>query len=222
MRCWQYFMGKWRWIFYDGDAALKHLEWGGFAYATYDGDEEYPASRISTLLFRKLLENPVFQKRVVERYNDLCHRILSYYSTKPYLDAAVDAIQQEIPLQIGRFHFPDTHKKWCADVKELDEFLRKRPAQAIAEMLEYIHVKEDVSALSFYPNPTAGEVEVSVTVDEPGVRPLCVYDMGGRMVYSCLLYCEEGQSQCFKQLPLPAGTYVIRVGDKSDKILIVN
>ena len=100
MRCWQYFMGKWRWIFYDGDAALKHLEWGGFAYATYDGDEEYPASRISTLLFRKLLENPVFQKRVVERYNDLCHRILSYYSTKPYLDAAVDAIQEEIPLQI--------------------------------------------------------------------------------------------------------------------------
>lgn len=222
MRCWQYFMGKWRWIFYDGDAALKHLEWGGFAYATYDGDEEYPASRISTLLFRKLLENPVFQKRVVERYNDLCHRILSYYSTKPYLDAAVDAIQEEIPLQIDRFHFPATHKKWCADVKEMDEFLQKRPAQAIAEMLKYISVKEDVGELSLCPNPTSGEVTVSVTVADPGIRTLCVYDMGGRMVYSSLLYCEEGQSQFFRQLPLPAGTYVVRVGDESEKILIVN
>ena len=222
MRCWQYFMGKWRWIFYDGDAALKHLEWDGFAYATYDGDEEYPASRISTLLFRKLLENPIFQKRVVERYNDLCHRILSYYSTKPYLDAAVDAIQEEIPFQIDRFHFPATHKKWCADVKEMDEFLRKRPAQAIAEMLKYISVKEDVGELSLCPNPTSGEVTVSVTVDEPGIRTLCVYDMGGRMVYSSLLYCEEGQSQFFRQLPLPAGTYVVRVGDESEKILIVN
>ena len=104
----------------------------------------------------------------------------------------------------------------------MDEFLRKRPAQAIAEMLKYISVKEDVGELSLCPNPTSGEVTVSVTVDEPGIRTLCVYDMGGRMVYSSLLYCEEGQSQFFKQLPLPAGTYVVRVGDKSDKILIVN
>jgi hypothetical protein len=222
MRCWQYFMGKWRWIFYDGDATLKHLEWGGFEYATYDGDEEYPASRISTLLFRKLLENPDFQKKFVERYNSLCHSILSYYSTKPYLDAATDAIQEEIPLQMDRFKFPATYKKWSADVKEVDEFLRQRPTQAIAEMLRYIHVKEDVGALSFYPNPTVGEVMVSVTVAEPGIRTLCVYDMGGRMVYSNLLYCEEGQSQFFRQLLLPAGTYVVRVGDKSGKILIVN
>lgn len=222
MRCWQYFMGKWRWIFYDGDAALKHLEWGGFAYATYDGVEEYPASRISTLLFRKLLDNPDFQKKLVERYNSLCHSILDYYFTKPYLDAATDAIQQEIPMQIDRFHFPATYKKWNADVKEVDEFLRKRPAQAIAEMLEYIHVKEDVSALSFYPNPTAGEATVSVTVGEAGIRTLCVYDMGGRMVYNSLLYCEEGTTQFFKQLPLPAGTYVVRVGGKSEKFLIVN
>ena len=125
-------------------------------------------------------------------------------------------------MQIERFHFPATYQKWNADVKEMDEFLRKRPAQAIAEMLEYIHVKEDVSALSFYPNPTAGEVTVSVAVDEPGIRTLCVYDMGGRMVYSSLLYCEEGQSHFFRQLPLPAGTYVVRVGDKCEKILIVN
>ena len=222
MRCWQYFMGKWRWIFYDGDATLKHLEWGGFEYATYDGDEEYPASRISTLLFRKLLENPDFQKKFVERYNSLCHSILSYYSTKPYLDAATDAIQEEIPLQMDRFKFPATYKKWSADVKEVDEFLRQRPAQAIAEMLKYIPIKEDVSVLSFYPNPTAGEVTVSVTVTEPGIRTLYVYDMGGRMVYSSLLYCEEGQTQFLRQLLLPAGMYGIRVGDKSEKLLIVN
>ena len=222
MRCWQYFMGKWRWIFYDGDATLKHLEWGGFEYATYDGDEEYPASRISTLLFRKLLENPDFQKKFVERYNSLCHSFLSYYSTKHYLDAATDAIQEEIPLQMDRFKFPATYKKWSADVKEVDEFLRQRPTQAIAEMLRYILVKEDVGALSFYPNPTVGDVTVSVMVAEPGIRTLCVYDMGGRMVYSSLLYCEEGQTQFFRQLPLPAGTYVVRVGDKSGKILIVN
>lgn len=222
MRCWQYYTGKWRWIFYDGDAALKHLEWGGLAYATYDGDDEYPASRISTLLFRKLLDNPDFQKKIVERYNSLCHSILSYYSTKPYLDAATDAIQEEIPLQMDRFKFPATDKKWCADVQLLDEFLRKRPAQAIAEMLEYIHIKENVGELLFYPNPTAGEVTVSVTVTEPGIRTLYVYDMGGRMVYSSLLYCEEGQTQFLRQLLLPAGMYGIRVGDKSGKLLIVN
>ena len=222
MRCWQYYTGKWRWIFYDGDAALKHLEWGGFAYTTYDGDDEYPASRISTLLFRKLLDNPDFQKKFVERYNFLCHSILSYYSTKPFLDAATIAIQEEIPLQVDRFNFPATDKKWCADVQLLDEFLRKRPAQAIAEMLEYIHIKENVGELLFYPNPTAGEVTVSVTVTEPGIRTLYVYDMGGRMVYSSLLYCEEGQTQFLRQLLLPAGMYGIRVGDKSGKLLIVN
>ena len=222
VRLWQYGNGRWRMIFFDGDAALKHLDWDSFAYAVYDGDEEYPASRISTLLFRKLLENPDFQKKFVERYNSLCHSILSYYSTKPYLDAATDAIQEEIPLQMDRFKFPATYKKWSADVKEVDEFLRQRPAQAIAEMLKYIPIKEDVSVLSFYPNPTAGEVTVSVTVTEPGIRTLYVYDMGGRMVYSSLLYCEEGQTQFLRQLLLPAGMYGIRVGDKSEKLLIVN
>ena len=222
MRCWQYYTGKWRWIFYDGDAALSDGDWDGFANATYDGDDEYPASSISTLLFRKLLDNPDFQKKFVERYNYLCHSILSYYSTKPYLDAATDAMQEEIPLQVDRFNYPGTYKKWCADVKMMDEFLRKRPAQAIAEMLKYIPIKEDVSVLSFYPNPTAGEVTVSVTVTEPGIRTLYVYDMGGRMVYSSLLYCEEGQTQFLRQLLLPAGMYGIRVGDKSEKLLIVN
>jgi hypothetical protein len=89
-------------------------------------------------------------------------------------------------------------------------------------MLEYIQVSESVSNVSLYPNPSCGEVTVSMTVDEPGIRTLCVYDMNGRMVYSNLLYCEVGTTQFFRQLPLPAGTYVVRVGDERVKLLIVN
>lgn len=222
MRCWQYFMGKWRWIFYDGDAALKHLEWGGFAYATYDGVEEYPASRISTLLFRKLLDNLDFQKKFVDRYNNLCNGILSCSQTKPYLDSATTAIWAEVPSQVERFQFPASFQAWYDAVVGLDNFLCNRPWQAIQEMLEYIQVIESVSNVSLYPNPSCGEVTVSMTVDEPGIRTLCVYDMNGRMVYSNLLYCEVGTTQFFRQLPLPAGTYVVRVGDKRVKLLIVN
>ena len=222
MRCWQYFMGKWRWIFYDGDAALKHLEWGGFAYATYDGDEEYPASRLSTLLFRKLMVNPSFQQRFAERYNNLCNSILSYSQTKPYLDSATTAIWAEVPSQVERFQFPASFQAWYDAVVGLDNFLCNRPWQAIQEMLEYIQVSESVSNVSLYPNPSCGEVTVSMTVDEPGIRTLCVYDMNGRMVYSNLLYCEVGTTQFFRQLPLPAGTYVVRVGDERVKLLIVN
>lgn len=89
-------------------------------------------------------------------------------------------------------------------------------------MLEYIQLGESVASVSLYPNPSCGEVTVSVTVDEPGIRGLYIYDMVGRMVYSNLLYCEEGTTQFFRQLSLPAGTYVVRVGDESEKILIVN
>ena len=222
VRLWQYGNGRWRMLFFDGDAAMKHLDWPSFGNALYDGDEEYPASRLSTFLFRKLMENPSFQKRFSDRYNNLCNSILSYSQTKPYLESATSAIWAEVPLQVERFQFPASFQSWYDAVVGLDNFLCNRPWQAIQEMLEYIQLGESVASVSLYPNPSCGEVTVCVTVDEPGICGLYIYDMVGRMVYSNLLYCEEGTTQFFRQLPLPAGTYVVRVGGERVKLLIVN
>ena len=222
VRLWQYGNGRWRMLFFDGDAAMKHLDWPSFGNALYDGDEEYPASRLSTFLFRKLMENPSFQKRFSDRYNNLCNSILSYSQTKPYLESAASAIWAEVPSQVERFQFPASFQSWYDAVAGLDNFLCNRPWQAIQEMLDYIQLGESVASVSLYPNPSCGEVTVSVTVDEPGIRGLYIYDMVGRMVYSNLLYCEEGTTQFFKQLPLPAGTFVVRVGGERVKLLIVN
>lgn len=221
MRCWQYRTGPWRWIFYDGDACLKHLEWDAFDYAVYDGDDTYPASRASTLLFRKLLANQDFQKRFTNRYKNLINSLFNYYQVKPYIDAAKRQIEDEIQNQVERFRYPNNLNDWKSAIAKMNDYFLRRPTIALQELLTYLPPQEDaVSEIGCVPNPTSGHVRLTIETSDPGIRIISIYNLMGELVFNDITYCETGNNEVELWLPMPAGAYVLRIGNQSAKIVI--
>ena len=222
VRMWQLGDGKWRWIFYDGDACLEIQTFDVFANATYNGDEGYPASRRSTLFFRRLLENPRFRERFARRFNQLIATKLSYENTKPYFDYIKQTLQGEVPNQIARINMPDNYATWeYYSMAVIDKFLRERPEKIIDELNQFLSVEEPmVQQLQCYPNPTSGEIHLSFDAEGFGATEIGIYDMMGRKVFAMPICSEQGITEVTINPDLGPGMYVLKVRTKAQCIVI--
>ena len=219
-RMWQLGDGKWRWIFYDGDACLEALSFDVFANATYDGDEGYPSSRRATLFFRRLLENESFREQFVHRFNELVSTRFSYQNTKPYFDYIKQTLQDEVPNQIERFHCPEAYSSWenyCMPV--IDFFLRERPENILEALDDFVSVDEFLtSVLGCHPNPFSDEIHIGVEAEGLGAKEVVIYDLLGRKVFSETVVAENG-NEIILNPKLPAGVYVLKMGGHSQRIV---
>ena len=220
-RMWQLGDGKWRWIFFDGDACLEAQDFDVFANATYDGDGGYPSSRRATLFFRRLLENEHFREQFASRFNQLVLSTLSYENTKPYFDYIKATLTNEVPNQSHRFGTPSTYSTWLYySMRVIDEFLSERPEAIIGSLNGFLSIEQAI-ALDFhcYPNPSSGELHINIATDTFGTNEICIYDMLGRRVFAmpCLLY--NGSNEITLSLELNAGVYILKVGNYTQRIV---
>lgn len=220
-RLWQHLDGKWRWIFFDGDACLEAQGFDVFANATYEGDATYPSSKRSTLFFRKLLENEHFKAQFSSRFNELVHSTFSYQNTKPYFDYIKATLQGEVPNQSHRFGSPSNYSNWvyyC--MYAIDKFLSERPENIIAALNGFLSV-EETYAVDFqcYPNPFKDELHINIATDTFGTNEICIYDMLGRTVFDmpCLLY--NGSNEIIIHPELKAGVYLLKIGNHVQRIV---
>ena len=219
-RMWQIGDGKWRWIFYDGDACLEALSFDVFANATYDGDEGYPSSRRATLFFRKLLENEEFREQFARRFNELASTTFAYRNTKPYFDYIKQTLQDEVPNQIERFSCPQTYSEWesyCMPV--IDYFLSERPEKIIEELSAFLSVDEPVMvAVGCYPNPFKDEIHLQWLLVDGKAHEVAIYDVLGRKVFSETLVADKTDGINIHP-NLPAGVYVLKVGTYAQRMV---
>jgi hypothetical protein len=222
VRMWQVGDGKWRWIFYDGDACLEEQSFDVFANATYDGDEGYPSSRRATLFFRRLLENEHFREQFVSRFNELASTTFSYQNTKPYYDYIKRTLQGEVPNQIARFNMPVNYATWeyyCMAV--IDQFLRERPEKIIVELNEILSVDGPMIQLfQCYPNPFSNEIHLGIDADDAfSANEIAIYDMMGREVFAQNFCVSEGQNEITIHPNLKNGVYLLKIGSRAIKII---
>lgn len=121
--------GRWRWVVHDTD--------GGVSWATThtanvletaleEGKETWPNPDWSTLLFRRLMQNPDFQ-------NEFANRTMDYLNSsfrRPVLEAVLDSFvtlyQPELPEHIHRWRQPGTMGDWNAPIQAMRDFIRLR------------------------------------------------------------------------------------------------
>ena len=224
MKCWQYLDGPWRWIFYDGDAALNAVDLNSFYYATYTGDETWPADELSTLMFRKLLTNRTFCTRFLDRLHELQQTTFKYINTKPYLEQIATEINGEIQNQINRFNYPSNYESWTDALSDIDTFLLLRPTKVVDVIEDLIPVslmQNTVdSEIKCFPNPTADFINISIPNTQWGLIRIDIFNMQGRIVYSDIVFCDEGENIHNIDIQnLPQGTYIVKVGEKTQKVL---
>ena len=214
-RCWQKVGGKWRWMFFDGDAAFNEYgvdPFGNptildvFGNATYTGEYTWPSSKRATLLFRKLLENQGFHERFDQRIHVLCQTAFLYENTSLLYHHIYDLLRPEINAQSYRFGNSSSLAYWNYACTLTDYFLSNRVDSYLAEWFNYTtDIPDYQTAFHCYPNPFTDEIKGF------GKEEAVIYDLLGRKVFSELIVAESNDEITIN-LELPAGVYVLKVG----------
>ena len=222
-RCWQSGNGKWRWIFYDGDACFSRV-WDVFANAVDTSHSIHPSNAESTLFFRKLIDNPSFLNRFNERFMELMSDQLQYSSIIPYYDTLRETIKSEIPNQCKRFGFPTDVAQWEHDMNHVEYFLlslNQRIQTGLHEFYEqhYDGMEERLVSFQCYPNPFSDEIHLCFEASAFGANEIDIYDVLGRKVYGQACLFSHGINEMTLRPHLPAGVYVLKMGSLTQRIV---
>ena len=224
MRCWQDGDGPWRWIFFDGDGAFGNPYYDSFRHATDTSDNDWPTNKRSTLMFRKLLTNRTFCRNFSDRFHELYGSSFQYDNTATYKDQIINKISTEIQNQINRFNYPQSYESWTDALSNIDTFLICRPAKIIDDLENFIpmSIMQNMakSEIKCFPNPTADFINISISNTQWGLSRIDIFDQQGKNVYSDIVYCDEGENIFTVDLQnFPQGTYIVKVGETTQKVV---
>lgn len=224
MRCWQDGNGPWRWIFFDGDGTLENPHFNSFRHLTDTSDATWPTNKQSTLIFRKLITNRTFCQHFSDRFHELYETKFQYENTVQYEEQIINDIRGEIQNQMDRFNYPSSYKSWTDDIYIIDTFLIARPIKIIHCLERFLpmSVMQNTveSEIKCYPNPTADFINICISNIQWGFCRIDIFDQQGRTVYSDIVFCDEGENTfTINMLNFPQGTYIVKIGEKIQKIV---
>jgi hypothetical protein len=132
MRCWKdnALDGRWRWIFFDGDAGLIFLDLNSVEHAHGVAANKfcYTGER-SSLLLRKLWAHPDYRKRFIQRVEVLLESTFNSNRTNSLLVSLWRQIKPIVQDQINRFHHFDSYKEYEEAANRIQLFLNKQPCR---------------------------------------------------------------------------------------------
>lgn len=220
MRCWQVDDGKWRWIFFDGDAGLRWMTFTAFDNAVYDGNNSWPSNWKATLFFRKLLENPEFKSHFDIRFHELLATAFDYSITGPILENTRTALEPEIPFQSERFNFPQDIDSWNTAMGNMNWFLSMRTTYILDPLNQLIDIPENLQKhLSCFPNPFSGEIHVFTETSDVETVHINIYDLLGRKAFSHTYLLTIGTNEITIHPNLAPGVYILKVGNRMQRIV---
>ena len=222
VRCWQLGDGKWRWIFYDGDACICWVTFNAFDNSVYVGDDLWPSSSNASLFFRKLLYNNEFSEQFNARFLELLNTAFSYDTTGPIFADIKQKLEPEIPFQSDRFGIPTDISTWDTFMGHSHWFLMKRGEYLAPVLKDFVGsylITQELTHGGVFPNPSRGTVYLRYTADSQENTVVFVYDALGRQVYSQTVSMASGLNTVTLDLPLSPGLYFLKINNHVFKIL---
>ncbi len=174
----------------------------------------------NSLITNKFIENEGFKRMLQDRYYELKTSVFSYDALKHIWDGYRAIVEEEIPSQSERFGFPKNMRRWQSDMDSTEAFFLKRSLAYEQELFELLSVDEMASLeFSVFPNPSKGAFYILLDTDENVVLPIEMFDCLGRRVL-----CEQRSfivnTGVRIDAELPSGLYLLRVGNRSKRIII--
>ena len=221
MRCWQEGNGKWKWIFFDGDAALISGGWDVFGnaavYTPPSSWNNYPNAK---LVFGKLLENSQFKEAFESRAMELSQGLLSYENTFPIHHDIVETLRPNVESHMHRFGIPASMSEWENGNAMIDGFLYSRFETFWDGWNVFVGLPQySEERSSVFPNPFSDELHISIDTYNSGAHDIAIYDMLGRKVFSQQCRFAAGGNSVTINPQLPTGIYFLKVGSLTQKII---
>ena len=153
--------GRWQWIFWDSDNGF-----GADTYSWVDSDMishlldyQHPYSNgRDTLMFRKLLQNPVFFEQFLSRTADLLNITLNPASVHAHIDALATELAPDIACETARWPSPSV---WEDHIQELRDFASQRPAFIRQHIVERLGLAGTAELNFTLPDNRGGAVAVN-------------------------------------------------------------
>lgn len=211
VRFWQEGNGKWRWVFYDGDACF-HRIFDVVANAIDTCNSIHPTQAKSTLLFRKMLGNADFVNRLSNRFYELISGPL-HYEVDSLFHLFSNHIESEIPMQVARFNIPYSVNRWETDVSRVEEFIQTFEDQLyvlMQDLLGFDAVTEHERNMMVFPNPFSDRIFLLLDSEEAASIPVSIIDLMGREVFRCEALDNGGFAEVTMPRELPSGMYLLK------------
>ena len=211
-----------RWIFFDGDGTLAKYHSNSYILNNLvcdDSTQVYPSSPQATLLFRRLLANPGFLQRSIERLDEMANNEFNTRRSSRLLEEIVSQVEDEVPYQIARFNYPRSINRWHGTVETIADFLKTRPSTMIADYIAMFGGgRERQPWLAV--NPATGREALHYETQSVGKATLTIYDVYGRVAHSSHLSVQPG-ANVIDIPPLPCGRYFAAIDSSQTKCVNV-
>ena len=190
--------GKWRWLFYDVDAAFGNYNANMFNHMTpTDSSIIWPNSLGSTLLFRKLIENQDFKNQFIDRYAELLNNAFQKDLLIEKLNKLEKLFEPEMPRHIKRWDYYESISDWRDTLNNtIINFIENRPCVVQKHITEFFNlstfdfdcveknVKNTDTKILLAPNPNGGNFFIYNNLPEDITGEIIVTDIIGKTVYS--------------------------------------
>ncbi|MCC5917874.1 MAG: CotH kinase family protein [Cryomorphaceae bacterium] len=197
--------GRWRWMFFDLDAAMRTYLDDNFSHYTrpFDPLNEDPDRHWASHILRSLLEIPEFERKFKDRFYQLMRTTFSAGNVLAEIDAMTDRIAPFMTAYTHRWQIPRSVYEWHENLTILRNFAVKRPSEMMRILQQSLG-----SPFRLYPNP-GRELHLSFeNVPQLPVEIACI-DMLGRQFP--LTYTQEDNRLTPNTRSLKPGQYIVRV-----------
>lgn len=222
--------GKYRWIMFDNDGALKDTQLNAFEHATATGHDNWPNPEWSTFLLRKIFESDSLRARFTDR---AAYHLTHTFSTDRLL-AAVDSFDllyaPHTPEHIARWGYPYSMNTRNDYVEGMRTFAVERPCVFRNHLINFFGIEADsflpelcdptigsarglkpAGGLDIFPNPNNGDFRIKLRRKGSHAEHIriTVYDLSGRKAAEQTFRSESSETTRDLRLRLPKGVYMV-------------
>lgn len=223
--------GKWRWIFFDGDACLQRIHHNSLLYVLDESDATEENNKKATLLFRKLIKNDTFKTLFFTRAEALLNSSLSFDTLFQFYKTVTTQFYSEIDNQMARISYPKTTTEWAKGINRVKNYLAHRPCvlrqhildefQFLIDIPECTDPNEKITRLETYPNPSQGQFTLTFESLENSLLTFSVVDIYGRIKFQTNSLATSGENQLKINISnLDSGIYIyhLQTGESTSSI----
>ena len=115
--------GKWRWFFYDLDAAMINPP----SFNMFDYLNSVRDFAFITPMFWGLMENSLFKEKFLKRYEFIIENCFDPEKLVQHIESFEKRYETEIERQVARWRRPPLVQRWRSKVNDMKVFARERP-----------------------------------------------------------------------------------------------
>ncbi|GAB4329108.1 MAG: hypothetical protein Kow00127_21580 [Bacteroidales bacterium] len=214
---------KWRWIFFDLDAAFGNWQNNMMEWATIEGGTQWPNPDWSTFLLRNLLRNDQFKQHFLNTFSERLYTSFQSDTTLQAINYFRLLYEPELARHMARWNFPESYEEWLERINfYLSEFAINRPCSMASDIEDYFEITDFMPDCSdnidtvtgtgrmatFYPNPVMNILYCRI--DEADEKPevIWLYDLSGRRYSFSRFYNHQDGIWMVDLSALPEGFYI--------------